>query len=175
MVRLMARGLPRATVWADEIERARIRPGPSFWIETLERVLEVLRDRVGTRPVGSGPGAASGAVRFLIGADQAAEFHRWREFRRILALAEPVVVLRDPLGTRERLIEALRTTGQWREDDLARWAAWTLDGPLVPVSATDVRALLARGVDDARLRSWLDPAVLAYIRRRGLYGPPRRA
>ncbi|MFG0260197.1 MAG: nicotinate-nicotinamide nucleotide adenylyltransferase, partial [Phycisphaerales bacterium JB041] len=77
MLGLVAGGLARASVWTDELDRAAAR-APSYWIETLRRARTI-------RP--------HARLWFLIGADQATEFHRWREAPEIVRLASPLVVL----------------------------------------------------------------------------------
>jgi len=52
--------------------------------------------------------------------------------------------------------------------DLARrWSGWTLPIEPIEASGTAARERLVQGQDAGNL---LDPAVLAYIRRHGLYG-----
>jgi nicotinate-nucleotide adenylyltransferase len=155
MLRLALEGVERAAVWTDEIDRAAGgAAGPSYWIETLERARRVLEQGV--------------RLRFAIGADQAAQFHRWRRAREILQLAEPVVLLRAPNVTAGAVIESLRSAGVWSEQDLTEWALRILDGPVMDDSATEARAALARG-DSVALARMLGPSTLGYIRERGLY------
>ncbi len=156
MLRLATRHLARCAIWTDELDRAPA-PGasgaPSFWVETLERARTVA------------PREAE--LRFLIGADQAVEFQRWHRYRDILALGAPVVLLRAPIDTPERLAAGLRVTGAWSEDDIAAWVGRVVGGPLSPASSTRTRGGLAGG-DLAASRA-LDPAVAAHILRHGLY------
>src|SRR4051812_409359 len=152
MLRRALAGTPRAAIWTDELDRDGARP--SYWIETLQRARGVLA-----------PGVA---LRFFIGADQAVEFHRWRDPRGILALAEPIVLPRAPLGTPASVVEGLKAAGYWSDAELGRWRGWVLDGPVLDESASAVRAALA-GSDRRTLDRMLEPSVLAYIRQRGLY------
>ena len=153
MVRLASRGVPRSVVWTDEIDRAARSPGEkSYWIDTLLRARAVL------------PGGAR--LRFLIGADQVLDFHRWRGSREILELAEAVVLLRPPVESVERLREGLRAARFWSDAEIEEWAARVVDAPLRETSATAVRAKLAAGDRDV---GELHPDVLEYIRRNGLY------
>jgi nicotinate-nucleotide adenylyltransferase len=150
MLRIAISGIERATIWTDEIHRAA--PGaPAFWIDTLQRARTVLRPQ--TR------------VRFVIGADQAAQFHRWRSPREILAIAEPIVILRDPWRTPDDLARALSATGAWSESEVQAWKRRTIATPLMPESSTEIRELLARGDTAA-----IDPRILSYIRDHHLYG-----
>ena len=152
MVRLCVRDLARAAVWTDEIDRAEAGEA-SYWVETVRRARGLM-----------GTGAE---LRFLIGADQAVEFHRWREFREILIEAEPLVVLRPPLGDVAAFVDALHARGVWNEVEISQWTARIVEVPVIETSATQVRERLSRG-------EWpvdaLDARVLAYIREHQLYG-----
>jgi nicotinate-nucleotide adenylyltransferase len=126
------------------------REGPSYFVSTLE---ELSRQLAGTD------------LCFLIGCDQAIEFHRWREWERILEVAEPIVMLRPP-WTCESLRDAIaekqgEERAQWWIDHLANESL-----PRIDVSATMIRERLARGegIDDL-----VTPEVGAYIREHGLY------
>ncbi|MEO1535620.1 MAG: hypothetical protein AAFS11_08700 [Planctomycetota bacterium] len=144
-------GVQHAGVWMDEIDRA-AGGDPSYWVDTLERA----RSLVGDAWLG-----------FVIGADQAVAFDRWREARRVLELAEPVVLLREPWGSAEMLLDAMQDA--WTDAELARWASWCVDVGTIDVSATEIRALLREDRENARLESVLSPGVLGLIRERGLY------
>lgn len=154
MLRLALHDVPKAVLWTDEIDRAAADPGqPSYTVETLARLLT----------------QAPGAVRLLMGSDQAVSFHRWHEPRRILHLAQPLVLLRAPHESPAGLLAALATTGEWSAADLERWKGWIAPVPPMAASSTDVRAALTAG---ASPRGLLDPGVERYIREHGLY-PPR--
>lgn len=151
MLRLAIRELPKAAVWTDELDRAR--PGEaSYWVDTLERARAQL---------------PAVDLRFVIGADQALDFHRWREPRRILTLARPAVMLRAPAESAESLREGLLRAAYWSEDEVRAWLDAVVTVPLMAVSATEIRAKLASGTKDL---PELDPAVLGYIREHHLYG-----
>lgn len=154
MLRLAAARLDRAAIWTDEIDRAKP-DEPSYWIDTLRRARSL---------------HPSATIRFLLGADQAVAFHRWRETHAILAIAEPVVVLRQPWTDRQRLIDHLGTLGVWSPQEMQLWRNAVLPGPLVEGSATSVRAALAADPpDDDTIAKLLDPAVAEYIRQHALY------
>lgn len=153
MLRLGLEDTPRAAVWTDELDRAR--GDPSYWIDTLHRARRVLGPRV--------------ALRFFLGADQAAEFYRWRDPRGILALAEPLVLPRAPLESPGAILDRLRAAAFWTDGELARWRSWVLAGAAMDDSASAVRAALATG-DRPVLERMLHPAVLSYIESRRLYG-----
>ncbi len=134
------------------------RGGLSYTVPTLES----LRAEFGpTRP-----------LVLLLGADAFGGIETWREWQRLPELAHLVIVNRpgSPLPEAHRL-------APWARARLAHSAAALRAAPAglvyfqpvtpVDISATRLRERLARGepVDD-----WLPPAVLAYIRRHGLYG-----
>ncbi|MBK7403922.1 MAG: nicotinate-nicotinamide nucleotide adenylyltransferase [Phycisphaerales bacterium] len=156
LLRLALAATPRAAIWTDEIDRAD--PGaPSYWVDTLRRAIAV-------RP--------ESRFWFVIGADQAAAFHRWREPRAILALASPIVVPRAPTATAAALREELEASGFWSEAEVAHWLGALADVPPVVGSATEIRAALASEDPDAPvLHRLLDPAVLRAIRHAHLYRP----
>ncbi|MCB9845489.1 MAG: adenylyltransferase/cytidyltransferase family protein [Phycisphaeraceae bacterium] len=148
-------GVRHACVWTDEIDRT---PAgvPSFTFDTVSRALRVVR-----------PGVS---LRLLIGADQAASFHRWREARWLFEKAAPLVMPRAPYEEAEALVAALRGAGYWSEADIARWREAFVPVPILRTCATRVRNLLRRfGPDHPEVEESLTPAVLAEIRSRSLY------
>ncbi len=94
---------------------------------------------------------------FIIGCDAFAEIRSWHSWSEILKLVEFIVVSR-PGGE-------FRSGGE-PEGALVRW----LGTVNVPISSTEIRALLARGESASE---WLAPGVADYIRAQGLYGPPK--
>jgi nicotinate-nucleotide adenylyltransferase len=156
MLALALRGADRASIWTRELsldDRAPTGPDPtpSFTIDTIR----ALRDEL--------PSAC--AVRLLIGADQAAQFHRWRDADRLLVLADPLVMLRPPDETPDDLAERLRD--HWPAPELDRWRARCLPIPTIDLASTGLRAALA---DPARTRNApLPEAVGRYIAENGLY------
>ncbi|MBL8991177.1 MAG: hypothetical protein JNJ48_06310 [Phycisphaerae bacterium] len=162
MLRLALRALPASAVWTDELDRAAADPSAASYSVDTARHARGWLDFQGRRDV---------QVRWLMGADQAAELHRWREPRSLVALAEPLVMLRPPEQTAAGLLERLRGAGFWRDEELAAWPARIVELPLSDASATEARRALAAG-DQAALQRLLDPRVLAFIRERGLYGAP---
>jgi len=150
MLRLAVGDDARSLVSAMELERGE---GPSYTVETLR---ELARE--------FGPGVR---LRLLMGADQAAEFHRWREPAEIMRLAEPVVMLRAPAESWEGLRGRLEP--HWTPGEVEQWGRRVVRVPTMDVSATAVRELLASGADNGRLDRWMMPQVLRYVRERGLY------
>ena len=149
MLRLALEGRPRAAIWTDELDRADAEP--SFWVVTLDRARRL-------RPEAD--------LRFLIGADQAVAFHRWRDWRRVLELAQPVVMLRDPAPTLPRLRELLRETGAWSDAEIDWWSERVVPHEAMRISSTDLRERLGSHASDG---SMLDDRVRAYIDAHHLY------
>ena len=83
MLRRALAGKSGAKISRCELER----PGPSYMVDTLEILRKELRGKDGTLP----------RIRLMMGSDQALQFTKWHEWKRILDYATPVVVLRPPL------------------------------------------------------------------------------
>lgn len=148
MLKLALSGVERAAVWTDELDRAEMGE-PSYWVVTLERARRILgRER---------------ELLFLIGADQALGFARWREPGQILGLARVVVINRGEVRTRAELAPRLAGTPFQRE----LTAAWC-EVEHMSISATAVREALASG-NESELRGVLHPEVASFIAERGLY------
>lgn len=147
MLELVLEGRPQVAIWTDEIERA-VTGEPSYWINTVRRAREQL--------------GGDRWLRFLIGADQALQFHRWREAQEILKLARPAVLGRGKVDSAADLRQAIAAEagGFWSEADLDAWAGWFVDVGVRRASSTEARA----GEGE------LAPQVEAYIAREGLYG-----
>ncbi|TVQ52728.1 MAG: nicotinate (nicotinamide) nucleotide adenylyltransferase [Phycisphaerales bacterium] len=147
MLKLVVASVPKARIATMELERE----GPSYTVDTLRELKET-----------HGRGTE---LRLLIGADQAASFHRWRDWETIVELARPAVMLRTPWDDSESL------EAQWREhhdaERVAWWRSCIVPLPNVPVSSTDVRERIQRCEP---LTDLLDPPVIEYIFQHGLYG-----
>ncbi|MBI1335926.1 MAG: nicotinate (nicotinamide) nucleotide adenylyltransferase [Phycisphaera sp.] len=123
--------------------------GVSYTIDTVR----ALRERVGQRN-------GQPVFRLLIGSDQAVMFDRWREYRAIEQLAEPLVMLRPP-HDEKAFLDALP-----RDFDPSTWARRIVHVRTMDISSTELRARLRTAEADYR---WLHPRVLAYIREHGCY------
>jgi len=145
MLRLAIEDLPNAEISTIEIERG----GASYFIETIT----AMRHRFGD----------DADLRFLIGADSAADFHKWKHWRNILQCATPAVMLRPPWD-RDSLRAALNEVHP--PELVERWLGWIIDLPVRDISATDIRERLESGQS---LQEMLDPKIIAYIRRHNLY------
>lgn len=143
----------REQVSISTLEMERDGGGPSYTVDTL-RALRVLL------PEGA-------RMRLLIGADQAAAFHRWRMPEEIAALAEPVVMLRPPIESEEGLIRSMRP--HWRSGELEAWRRRIVAVPMMDISATELRNRLRARKDCRELGDALPPGVGRLIDERALY------
>ncbi len=174
MLRLALRDVPNVEISTIEIDRAAAEKGPSYTIDTLRALQQESGKREGERAaeaagaagaVGAA-GAEGTAMHLLIGADQALDFHRWKDWEEILKLATPAVMLRPP-WTQASFAAALRQ--RYSETESRRWESWTLRTlPMIDVSATKVRRMLAEGkqIDDI-----LPLTIQAFIHANHLYAP----
>lgn len=154
MLRLAAKRRANVFVWTDEIDRG----GPSFTVETLARAREQRPETL---------------MRLLIGSDQARVFHLWKRPRDIIALAEPIVMLRPPDTQGLAVIGAMREAGFWSEDELAQWSSRLEARTRNEASSTRVREMLANEPDSPELDRLLDPEVRVYITAGNLYRDAR--
>ena len=149
MLRLAVGDRADAVIDTFEIDHA----GPSFTVTTLEE----LRRRWP-------PGVE---LRLLIGADMAAGFYTWRDPRRIIELAEPLVMMREPYGVADLLAHL---PADLSEAERAAWARRVVKTPRVDVSSSGLRERLATGgYADAAGDASVSPAVARYIRDHALY------
>lgn len=145
MLRMAIASVANAEICTIELER----PGPSFTVDTLQSLHE--------------QHDADIQLRLLLGSDQALEFVKWKDWRRILELATPAVLLRPPLDRSQFHAQVCKA----HPPDLAeRWCDWIVDTPKLDISATELRDRLA---SDEGLDELLDPGVLEYIRDHQLY------
>lgn len=117
---------------------------------------------------------------FVMGADSWEEITTWREWERVLALTDQLVVTRPgyelPTGhvteeVRARIVDARGAARGQVEAELNRAEGpriYLTDAAQVRAAATDVRSAVARG-DWATLNRLVVPAVAEYIRKYGLY------
>ncbi|HLP84181.1 MAG TPA: nicotinate-nicotinamide nucleotide adenylyltransferase [Phycisphaerales bacterium] len=157
MVRLAIVGVRDAVVWTDEVDRAAAAPDvPSYTVDSIARMRTVL------------PRAK---VTLLIGADQAASFHRWREWRTLLERTSVRALLREPFVTAEQLMDALRESGAWSDAEIEAWRGRVvaMHGPIHPARSTDIRQRIAASGIASVPREWLHPDVARYIVEHDLY------
>lgn len=142
MTRLAFAGMPRVRVDERELQRA----GPSFTIDTLQ-ALQVENPR--------------SQLYLLLGADQFAAFRQWHRWQEILAVA--IICIAD---------RAQSTLAKTKFDAYSGYnhRFFTVKLPLMPVSATRIRQLMASGVATADEVAGLVPEPVArYISAHQLY------
>ncbi len=140
MVRLAVESNPRFSVSDVEV----VRPGPSYTIDTLEKLHE---------------DAPPGTEFFLVlGLDALAEIHRWRSPERVFELATVVGVSRPGAEFDSAILRDIFPSAAER--------VIMLDVPMVDVGATELRRRAAEGNS---LRYLVPDSVERYIREHGLY------
>jgi nicotinate-nucleotide adenylyltransferase len=162
MLALALEEFPQLSVDDREI----LRQGKSYTVLTLEE----LRAEDARRP-----------LLWIVGADALLGLPGWHRWRELFDLAHLVVVARPGVALEAALPRELAP--EWRArlvtDPAALRArsAGTIYRQAVtpqPISATAIRATLARGPDGvASLRGLLPDRVLTYIDRNGLYRAPQ--
>jgi len=146
-------GMPRtsAAIMASgcELERG----GPSYTIDTLRTLLPLI-------PGSTEHGPRS--VRLLIGSDALMQLDRWRDWRAILDLARPAVVVRPPHTAEEVRAWLAEFSERYALGDTTDWLL-----PLAPVdlSSTGLRAALGRGERPEGIL----PGVAEIVQRHRLY------
>ncbi|HEV3468636.1 MAG TPA: nicotinate-nucleotide adenylyltransferase [Pyrinomonadaceae bacterium] len=163
MLALATQGEPRFKISTVELEA----PGRPYTVETLAGFRERL-----------GPGVR---LFFVMGADSWEEITTWREWERVLSLAEHLVVTRPghelPVGhvtpaVRARVVDLQGASRGRAEAALAEAGGprvYLTDAARVDLSATDVRRAARAGAGAAELSSLVAPAVAEYIVKYGLY------
>lgn len=157
MVELAIAGEPGIVADAREVRRA----GASYTVDTLAE----LRAELGPEP----------AIVLLLGSDQLLNLPTWHRWRELCGFAHIACTQRErvSLDLLPDAVEALvRQAGRERLPDAASGAIVFFSMPPVPVSATALRAQLARGERPAEL---VPRAVLDYIETNHLYGPAHAA
>ena len=142
MTRLAFEDVPRVVVDDRELERA----GPTFTIDTLQ-ALQAENPRA--------------QLYLFIGADQFAAFRQWHRWAEIIELA--IICIAD---------RAQSTLAQTQFEAYSGYSKrfFTLQLPLMPVSATQIRQLMASGVATASAIATLVPEPVArYISQHQLY------
>ncbi|MEO7887568.1 MAG: nicotinate (nicotinamide) nucleotide adenylyltransferase [Polaromonas sp.] len=143
MARLAFGDIPGVQVDEREVQRA----GPTFTIDTLLALQE------------ENPGAQ---LYLFIGADQFAVFRQWHRWREILDLAIICIADRAQSTLAGAQFDSYGSRGN-------RFAVLKL--PLMPVSATEIRQLMASGAATAgRMAELVPEAVARYISLHQLYG-----
>jgi nicotinate-nucleotide adenylyltransferase len=164
MLALATQGEERMRIVRDELEA----PERPYTVETLEHFSAALGEAV--------------RLFFVMGADSWEEITTWREWERVLTMADHLVVTRPGYGLdvghvtddiRGRVTDLRGATRPEAE------AALRQDGPRifltdaadVDVASTDVRRAVVEG-KGARLAEAVAPPVAEYINKYGLYRRP---
>ena len=147
MTRIATAGNPHFAVADVEV----LRDGPTYTIDTLT----ALREEMGE------------GVEFyvILGADALSELHRWRRPAAVLGMATVVGVTR--VGTEAVDRAALESIRDGASDEVI-----VVAGPLVDISAADVRRRMEEGLS---VRGLIPQGVEDYAKRHGLYGRKERA
>jgi nicotinate-nucleotide adenylyltransferase len=144
MTRLAFDSVPGVVVDDRELQRA----GPTFTFDTLQALQR------------ENPRAE---LYLFIGADQFSAFSRWHRWREILELAIICIADRAPSAL---------APSQWEAYAPYHHRFFTLKLPLMPVSSTQVRQLMASGDATAQTAATLVPEPVArYISVHQLYRP----
>ncbi len=157
MLALATRDEPRVSISTVELEG----PGPQYTVDTLEYFRSYFQ------------GAAD--LFFVMGADSWSEITTWREWQRLVTLANVIVITRPGFEIRNNHVDAVTAA---RIEDVRgsrpRMAAgevspkiFVTDAVQLSVSATEIRQ--AAAVDAAELNSLLPPEVAEYVRKYRLY------
>jgi nicotinate-nucleotide adenylyltransferase len=150
----------RRSIWTDEIDRARWQrrrggESASYTVDTLRRLRSTLPKGV--------------KLRLLIGGDQAAEFHRWKNCRAVIRLAEPLVMAREGVETVSQLYQCLRSDF-WTREERAAWCRRMAPNFPMPASSTAVRERIPSAPRDPEQWEIVTTPVAEYIIRHQLYG-----
>ncbi len=161
MACLAVAGRPGWEVSDVELRRA----GPSYTIDTVAWFKR-------TSPPGT-------EFFFLLGIDAFLEFNTWKAYSTLVKEVALIVLARggdeaDVAAMIDRLKRfiARHFPSGYRWDAAGAFihpdshAVYLFNGPRIAISASEIRERIARGED---ARPWLDPAVAAYIERKGLY------
>lgn len=157
MVRLAFTGHSQDGRSSDKIcidEREILRSGASYTIDTLEEI-ECLYP--------------SAQLFLIMGQDQAESFTTWKAHERIVQKAQVVIASRR-VGEFSKSTKWTNRTNSSTDPSLEQQAALRdaiyLNCPLMPISATEVRASIEQGLDVSQL---VPELVLNYIQQQGLY------
>ena len=118
----------------------------------------------------------------MLGADAFRGLPAWHRWRELFTLAHIVVVARPGVAPDDALPPPLAEEWQRRQTHDSAVLFTTPAGRIFQqavtpqdISATTIRAMLARGCSADELSQLLPPAVLAYIETHHLYRPPTDA
>ncbi len=131
---------------AEDIELSR--PGKSYTVDTVQAL--------SARYPGS-------RLYLIVGSDMLFTFDEWRRYEDILRYATLLAGARNPDEYKRLCQKAAQLKEKVPEGEI-----FVSDIPVEPMSSTQIREGFRRGED---MTNYLEPAVLQYIRERGLYSP----
>ena len=154
MLQLGLRRCSGTWIWPQELLDFQSNPQkPNYWADTWALVREQ---------------NFNGTNRFLIGADQAVEMHRWHRYTEFWR--DAVVMLRQGSQSVDALMDQLKQVGVWETDDIEHWRSRVVVGvPKVDASSSAIRASLSDPTRRTKPIQGLDEQVQAYILEHGLY------
>ncbi len=144
MLQLAIAAQPRFVLDRTELDR----PGQSF---TLDTVRALATAQPGTKWF------------LLIGQDQYANLHTWRDWQALLGLVVLAIANRPHAESNQPLAP---------HADVQAFTHRTVPLPMLDISSTDIRQRAARGTDISHL---VPSAVARYIETHGLYRSPDRS
>lgn len=156
MVKLLIQNTPNACISTLEMDRQHDPAWagkPSYSVDTIAALRSALGDVAQGGPV----------LRLLIGSDQAANFHTWHDYEKLMQLAAPAVMPRLP-WTADSLLEHIALTQSPQR--ATQWRNYLLDMPVMHTSSTEIRERIKKGL---AIDAMVSPEVASYIRERGLY------
>lgn len=156
MVKLLIQNIPNACVCTLEMDRQHDPAWagkPSYSVDSIAALREALGDAAQGGPT----------LRLLIGSDQAANFHTWHEYEKLMQMAAPAVMPRPP-WTEDSLLEHIALTQSPARAD--QWRSYLLDMPTMNNSSTEIRERIKKGL---AIEEMVSPGVASYIREQGLY------
>lgn len=145
MVALAIKGKPGLFVSGIECNTE----GVNFTVDTLRQI----REQAPQLP-----------LKLLLGADQIAGLHRWKEYKELFNLAELWVVGRDAVQAADAIAQCSALSEAERGALISRFIPFRAD-----ISATQIRSVLSKPNADAPELSFLVPSVLEYIRGKAIY------
>ncbi|HEV2704285.1 MAG TPA: nicotinate-nucleotide adenylyltransferase [Pyrinomonadaceae bacterium] len=163
MLALATQNEPRFRVSSIELDA----PERPYTVETLGRLQETL--------------GREARLFFVMGADSWTEIRTWREWERVLEMAEHIVVTRPGYeldashvteAVRERIVDVRGATRETVERELAREEGrkiYLTDAVELDVSATAIREAVRKGAASEMLERFVAPEVADFIRKYRLY------
>lgn len=142
MTRLAIRDNPAFEADTFEIERS----DTSYTIDTLRHARELM----------------TGELYWIVGADQLAKLHRWKDIHEALCIATFAVAMRRPYD--EALFDAIAS--YFSAHELRSLQEHRIDMPRIDISSTDIRERVKRGLS---IHYMVPDAVQDYILTHSLY------